>query len=184
MWCLGTWVGGGLGFAGLVFGLDDLRGLCQPEWIHDSLYKWHRMLRSTLLRCCLISKLPQPPAFVDSDLTKCLIVRILQYIPEITLPCTIEPPERSWVSCSASRASWRCASVGTGSASSFRVVLYLLQKLHEQVLDTGKSAGLCGWRREERTEETLWGWCSPWPQCRTAQLPAGEGNTVCTLVQG
>ena len=35
MWCLGTWHSGGLGSAGLMVGLDDLKGLFQPKF-YDS----------------------------------------------------------------------------------------------------------------------------------------------------
>lgn len=31
MWCLGTWLSGGLGGAKLVVGLGDLKGLVQPK---------------------------------------------------------------------------------------------------------------------------------------------------------
>lgn len=36
MWCLRTWFIDGLGSAGLVVRLDDLNGLSQPKWFHDS----------------------------------------------------------------------------------------------------------------------------------------------------
>lgn len=35
MWCLGTWIGGELGGAGLTVGLDDLEGLFQPKPVYN-----------------------------------------------------------------------------------------------------------------------------------------------------
>ena len=36
MWCLGTWLSGGLGSVRLTVGLDDLKGLFQPKQFYDS----------------------------------------------------------------------------------------------------------------------------------------------------
>lgn len=36
MWCLETWLSGGLGSVGLMVGLNDLRGLIPPQGFCDS----------------------------------------------------------------------------------------------------------------------------------------------------
>ena len=50
MWCLGTWLSGGLGSARLMVELGDLKGLFQPKRFYDS------KLSSNLYQHCSCQK--------------------------------------------------------------------------------------------------------------------------------
>lgn len=133
----------------------------------------------------LISKLAQPPAFVDSDLINCLIVQdfsvhswnylILHHRTSWELLSVSQSIQSCLALCGSGhricQLFWGCFTSAAAEQLGSCMSRSWTQEKVQGCVDRGERSG---------QEETLWGWCSLWPQCRTAQLPAGESNTVCT----